>query len=207
MVVGRTCSRSTASPAAAVPGTPCGLADHLCRRGRGAGLAHPTVYGGIDRKRFIIETNGSGVALVDYDVTAGLTRWCSAARDCRGHEGRRELPAGGSANEPALPEQTQRHIRRRDRCTPAFGVPAGPRASARATTTTTAGSTCSSPTTAGTCSTAIAAMAGSRTRPPRPVWRHRCPLGIGLHVRGLRSRRAARSVRRQLPAVRSRDGG
>lgn len=32
-----------------------------------AGLREPSIYGGIDRKRFIIETNGSGVALVDYD--------------------------------------------------------------------------------------------------------------------------------------------
>ena len=32
-----------------------------------AGLVHSTMYGGIDRKRFIIETNGSGVALVDVD--------------------------------------------------------------------------------------------------------------------------------------------
>jgi hypothetical protein len=32
-----------------------------------AGLREPTVYGGVDRKRFIIETNGAGVALVDYD--------------------------------------------------------------------------------------------------------------------------------------------
>ena len=32
-----------------------------------AGLVHPTVYGGVDRKRFIIETNGSGVALIDAD--------------------------------------------------------------------------------------------------------------------------------------------
>jgi enediyne biosynthesis protein E4 len=32
-----------------------------------AGLVHTTVYGGIDRKRFIIETNGAGVALLDYD--------------------------------------------------------------------------------------------------------------------------------------------
>ena len=32
-----------------------------------AGLTHPSVYGGLDRKRFIIETNGSGVALIDYD--------------------------------------------------------------------------------------------------------------------------------------------
>ncbi|MFN2444443.1 MAG: CRTAC1 family protein [Vicinamibacterales bacterium] len=32
-----------------------------------AGLTHPSIYGGIERKRFIIETNGAGVALVDYD--------------------------------------------------------------------------------------------------------------------------------------------
>jgi hypothetical protein len=32
-----------------------------------AGLREPTVYGGVDRKRFIIETNGAGVALLDYD--------------------------------------------------------------------------------------------------------------------------------------------
>ena len=32
-----------------------------------AGLRDATVYGGVDRKRFIIETNGAGVALVDVD--------------------------------------------------------------------------------------------------------------------------------------------
>jgi hypothetical protein len=32
-----------------------------------AGLVHPSIYGDVDRKRFIIETNGAGVALVDYD--------------------------------------------------------------------------------------------------------------------------------------------
>jgi hypothetical protein len=32
-----------------------------------AGLVHPSTYGGADRKRFIIETNGAGVALLDYD--------------------------------------------------------------------------------------------------------------------------------------------
>jgi enediyne biosynthesis protein E4 len=32
-----------------------------------AGLREPSTYGGIDRKRFIIETNGAGVALLDYD--------------------------------------------------------------------------------------------------------------------------------------------
>src|SRR6267378_4851048 len=32
-----------------------------------AGLSTPTIYGGIDRKRYIIETNGCGVAFFDYD--------------------------------------------------------------------------------------------------------------------------------------------
>jgi enediyne biosynthesis protein E4 len=32
-----------------------------------AGLTHASVYGGIERKRFIIETNGAGAALLDYD--------------------------------------------------------------------------------------------------------------------------------------------
>ena len=32
-----------------------------------SGLREPSTYGGVDRKRFIIETNGAGVALVDYD--------------------------------------------------------------------------------------------------------------------------------------------
>ena len=33
---------------------------------------HPTIYGGVDRKRFIIETNGAGVALIDYDKDGWL---------------------------------------------------------------------------------------------------------------------------------------
>jgi hypothetical protein len=35
--------------------------------GQQAGLRTDTVYGGLDRKRFIIETNGAGTALIDYD--------------------------------------------------------------------------------------------------------------------------------------------
>jgi len=37
-----------------------------------AGLTTPLVYGGLDQKRFIIETNGSGVALVDVDADGWL---------------------------------------------------------------------------------------------------------------------------------------
>src|SRR5213596_1770954 len=32
-----------------------------------AGLRAASIYGGVDRKRFIIETNGAGVAFLDYD--------------------------------------------------------------------------------------------------------------------------------------------
>jgi len=33
----------------------------------GAGLTAPIIYGGVERKRYIIETNGCGVAFFDYD--------------------------------------------------------------------------------------------------------------------------------------------
>ncbi|HZE69698.1 MAG TPA: CRTAC1 family protein [Pyrinomonadaceae bacterium] len=32
-----------------------------------AGLSEPIIYGGLERKKYIIETNGSGVAFLDYD--------------------------------------------------------------------------------------------------------------------------------------------
>jgi enediyne biosynthesis protein E4 len=32
-----------------------------------AGLTHPSVYGGVDRKRFILETNGCGTGFLDFD--------------------------------------------------------------------------------------------------------------------------------------------
>jgi enediyne biosynthesis protein E4 len=35
--------------------------------GAAAGLVHPSIYGGVDRKRFILEANGAGVALADVD--------------------------------------------------------------------------------------------------------------------------------------------
>jgi enediyne biosynthesis protein E4 len=37
-----------------------------------AGLRHPTIYGDVDRKRFIIETNGCGLGLIDVDEDGWL---------------------------------------------------------------------------------------------------------------------------------------
>jgi enediyne biosynthesis protein E4 len=52
-----------------------------------AGLRTPSIYGGLDRKRFIIETNGAGVALIDLDrdgwvdaVVLGGTRLAAGTR-------------------------------------------------------------------------------------------------------------------------------
>jgi enediyne biosynthesis protein E4 len=60
-----------------------------------AGLVYPSIYGGLERKRFIIETNGCGTAFIDFDndgwidalvlsgarLAAGARRESSAAHD------------------------------------------------------------------------------------------------------------------------------
>lgn len=40
----------------------------LVDRAAELGLTHPVIYGDPDRKRFIVETNGCGVGLVDLDA-------------------------------------------------------------------------------------------------------------------------------------------
>jgi len=59
-------SRKTAVPPR---GKPSGRPFHsqLTDIGQPAGLTHPTVYGGIDRKKYIVETIGCGCAFLDYD--------------------------------------------------------------------------------------------------------------------------------------------
>jgi hypothetical protein len=57
-------ARALASVSAAdTPPWPVSFVDVAAR----AGLTHPSVYGGVERKRFIIETNGAGVAFFDAD--------------------------------------------------------------------------------------------------------------------------------------------
>ncbi len=56
-------SPARGAAAAGDPAWPVSLTDV----GDRAGLHAVSVYGGVDRKRFIIETNGAGVALLDYD--------------------------------------------------------------------------------------------------------------------------------------------
>ncbi len=40
---------------------------HFVDVAAGAGLVHPVVYGGVDTKKYILETNGCGIAFFDYD--------------------------------------------------------------------------------------------------------------------------------------------
>ena len=103
-----------------------------------AGLRTPLVYGGLDRKRFIIETNGAGVALVDYDGDGWLdalvlngTRLARRRRARRtGRPRSRRRPAVSIAT-VATARSTD--VTRRRAC----AAPAGRLASVPATTTTT----------------------------------------------------------------------
>ncbi len=54
-------------PALAAPPASEGWDVVLTDAARELGLVHETIYGDVDRKRFIVETNGCGVALADLD--------------------------------------------------------------------------------------------------------------------------------------------
>ncbi len=129
-----------------------------------AGLWAVSVYGGLEQKRFIIETNGAGVAFVDVDDDG----WVDALvlNGTRLQEGKREdkvWPPGQAPtsqlyrnnHDGTFTDVTDPLRSREDR--------AGPRPFARGTTTTTGRSTSSSPTTGRTSCTAIAETVASRT--------------------------------------------
>ena len=40
---------------------------HFTDIAKAAGLTHPTIYGGVDSKKYIMEANGCGCAFIDYD--------------------------------------------------------------------------------------------------------------------------------------------
>ena len=141
------------------------------RRGRSSsptsprppGLTHPSIYGGVDRKRFIIETNGAGVALLDYDRDGWLDALVlSGTRLADGERRDASFPPGEAPSNRLYRNQrdgTFVDVTDRSAC----GAPGGRRASAPATSTTTAGSICSSRTTAATSCIATTAVSGFRT--------------------------------------------
>lgn len=56
-----------------------------------AGLVHPTIYGGVDRKNYIVETVGCGVAFLDYDNDGWLDIFVLCGT-------RMDTPVAGSTN-------------------------------------------------------------------------------------------------------------
>ena len=129
-----------------------------------AGLVHPSIYGGVARKRFIIETNGAGVAFLDYDNDGRLDALVlSGTRLEEGGRDEQRFPADEAPTNRLYRGNGDGTFQRRHGAGGPRAARAGPRRSARATTTTTAGWTSSSPTTGGTSSIATAAVSASRT--------------------------------------------
>ena len=90
------CTLASALPDAATGTAPWPV--RLVDIAREAGLTHPSVYGGVDRKRFIIETNGAGVALVDVDDDGALDALVLSGTRLR--EGARENHTWAAGTEP-----------------------------------------------------------------------------------------------------------
>ena len=67
-----------------------------------AGLVHPVVYGGVDKKTFIVEVVGCGVAFLDYDNDGWLDVFVLSRT-------RLDDPPSGTTNR--LQEQPQRRSR------------------------------------------------------------------------------------------------
>jgi tetratricopeptide (TPR) repeat protein len=81
-----------------------------------AGLTRPSVYGGLEKKRFIIETNGAGSG-----VLRRRRRWLGRRAGAERHAARGRRAAGGDlaegrgASEPPVSQQPRRDVSRRDR--------------------------------------------------------------------------------------------
>ena len=72
-----------------------------------AGLIHPSLYGGIDRKRFILETNGCGTGFIDYDNDGWLDALVLSGT--RFEEGSRREKAWSAADRPTSRLYRNRH--------------------------------------------------------------------------------------------------
>ena len=76
---------------------------------RQAGLTAETVYGGRDQNRYLLETTGCGVALIDIDSDGWLDVFLVNGTTFEG------FPKGAGAEGAPLPQQPRRHLRRRHR--------------------------------------------------------------------------------------------
>jgi hypothetical protein len=72
-----------------------------------AGLTKPSIYGGVDRKRFILETNGCGTGFIDYDRDGWLDALVLSGT--RLDEGSRREKAWPAAERPTNRLYRNRH--------------------------------------------------------------------------------------------------
>ena len=72
-----------------------------------AGLTHPSLYGGVDRKRFILETNGCGTGFLDYDGDGWLDALVLSGT--RFEEGSRREQSWSAAERPTSRLYRNRH--------------------------------------------------------------------------------------------------
>ena len=73
--------------ATAAAATPPPSFAHFTDVARSAGLTEPIVYGGVDSKKYILETNGCGVAFLDYDNDGWLDILLAGGTRLEGHPG------------------------------------------------------------------------------------------------------------------------
>ena len=64
-----------------------------------AGLTAVNVFGGVDTKKYIIETTGTGVAILDYD-NDGWPEFLSSTGP------RSKISTGQSTHQPSVPQQS-----------------------------------------------------------------------------------------------------
>ena len=74
-----------------------------------AGLTAQNIFGGIDTKKYIIETTGTGVAIFDYDNDGWPDIFLVNGTRLEG------FPAGQGSHQPPLSQQSRRHLHRRHR--------------------------------------------------------------------------------------------
>ena len=110
---------AVAVPDADTPATPGFAFTNIAAR---AGLTALTVFGGERTNRYLLETTGTGVALIDYDNDGWLDMFFVNGSTLEGFRaGRRRRPAISIAT-------GRRHLRGRDRAAPASARAAGARA-------------------------------------------------------------------------------
>ena len=81
--------------------TTAAVSGPVFRRGPAGGLDVPNVWGGVDHKRLIIETKGSGIAFFDYDNDGWLDIYLTNGSRLDAH-----WPAGPGPHHASVQKQS-----------------------------------------------------------------------------------------------------